>query len=643
MSFVRRYSNMPTTNTLSAIEGVVIVDQAPPTNFAGVSTGVVGMVGEFADMKYAVRVVDGGVSTYTQPVSITIGTDMESKVGGFDSTIGDFGNSDGNGFAAIVGKPWSQLVVAPINLASVEAVRVTRDLPLYTLQGPISPISAAVIPAGTEFRSGTSRVKVGTTVSFSADPALASGTDGVQAASASPTLGFTSAAADFIASKVHVGDALVVGLFGGATSGTYRVVEVTDAHTLKLETADGSVMSWVGATSLPWRIHPAASFDSGVGALSNVAACTLPARPLDVDIDPGDVLTPASPGTVSTSSFWNPISGLKLIAPQGITFIATIQSPNQTQSSSLRALYFNALKSLANDSAPTSDISIVFSARTSPEIAGYLRTHAIEASAVGKGRVAVVAPYLGTSTVDALSAAAATRDERVIFCWPAAKQYISQAVNTPIETGVGTLTTTDGILGARADMFMASILSNLASERNPGQAADPIPTCLSNVKGFEYNLNAGASTSFTMQDYIQFKAAGIAALRQDRTTGWQFQSGVTSSLILGQQNINRRRMADEIQDSLSSLYQNYVKLPLTSLLKARIDSETVAYLSGLQSANNPAAQRIEAFLVDSKSGNTPELNAQGIYVVIVKVRMLGIADTIVIQSEIGPTVNVTAA
>ena len=47
--------------------------------------------------------------------------------------------------------------------------------------------------------------------------------------------------------------------------------------------------------------------------------------------------------------------------------------------------------------------------------------------------------------------------------------------------------------------------------------------------------------------------------------------------------------------------------------------------------------------MDSRSGNTPELNAQGIYVVIVRVRMLATADDIVLQAEVGPTVTVTAA
>ena len=102
-------------------------------------------------------------------------------------------------------------------------------------------------------------------------------------------------------------------------------------------------------------------------------------------------------------------------------------------------------------------------------------------------------------------------------------------------------------------------------------------------------------------------------------------------------------MADEIEDSLAQAYNPLSKQVLTNQLKDAIDAETVAYLEGLRSATNPAAQRISAYSVDSKSGNTPQLLAAGIYVVIVRVQMLATADTIVLQAEIGPNVTITSA
>ena len=63
----------------------------------------------------------------------------------------------------------------------------------------------------------------------------------------------------------------------------------------------------------------------------------------------------------------------------------------------------------------------------------------------------------------------------------------------------------------------------------------------------------------------------------------------------------------------------------------------------LLSANNPAAQRISGYNIDTQSGNTPQLEAAGIFVIIVNVRTLATADFIVIQANIGEGVVVTTS
>ena len=45
--------------------------------------------------------------------------------------------------------------------------------------------------------------------------------------------------------------------------------------------------------------------------------------------------------------------------------------------------------------------------------------------------------------------------------------------------------------------------------------------------------------------------------------------------------------------------------------------------------------------MDDKSGNTPALNAAGIYVVIGRVKTLSTADFIVFQTEVGEGVTIT--
>ena len=649
MSFTRRYQSFPPSQVISQIEGVVIVDLPAPSSIQGVSTGVVGVIGEFADMRYATSVDgSGNVTTKLQPVEVTSAQDLINKVGGWDSTLGEFGGDDGNGFMTVYGKRFSRLILCPVNLASSKAVRMWRELPTNRAADdarPIGVLQAVSIPAGTEFVSGGNRVHLATAVTFAATLQYASGVDGAQVGGAAGvTQLFTSASADFVAAGVQEGDALVLGRIGGTgLPGTYRIVSVDDANTLTLEKQDGSSFTWFTETALPWRIHEASVADTGSSnVLSAAGGYTLPARPLDATISANTSLLPTAATAAGTATAWNPRSGLTMrTGASALTYTAAIQAPNAPQSSSMDALYTAALDAFLADSDPVREIAVVVTSRTSETIRNATKTHVLSASSTGRGRLACIAPPINEvdeATVLGLEYVEANRDERVIFCWPGVKQFIEPAVSTRIKLASGVYSV-DGLLDVRADIFMASVLSNLASERNPGQSTDPVPLCLSPILAFQ----SGNLPGFTMTDYILFKQNGVCAIRFDRTAGKLFQSGVTTSLTSSQKNINRRRMADEIQDSLAGAYANFVKQPLTNGLKSSINSETVAYLAGLKSANNPAAQRIEDFSVDAVSGNTPELAAQGIHVVIVRVKMLATADNIVLQAEVGQSVNITTA
>lgn len=644
MSFIRRFSSFPSTQTISQIEGVVIVDVPPPSPLAGVSTGVVGAVGEFADMTYAVSVDgSGNVTTKPQPFEIGSAQEMVGSFGSFDATIGDFGGDDGNGFAMLDGKRFSRLVICPVNLASSKGVRVWRSLPTNNPSAqPATPILPGTVPAGTEFNLAGDRVKLAKTINFAADLAFVSGTAGQQNANSGTTQAvFQVGTADFTASGVKVGDALVVGTEGGlGAPGTYRIIAV-GTTTVTVEALDGAAFTWAtpAVPDLPWRIHPGRTIDSTPGYLhGQVGGYMLPARPLDASLGSLDTLAP----TVASTGA---LSGLQMgIHPDGLSYNADVQAENAPTTSALEALYTECFEALLEDAAPVREISVLIAARTSAVIRTAMKTHVITASSQGRGRMAVIAPSLDMvsksvalgNTADGVGYA---RDERVIYCWPGVQTSIGAAVNSNLKKADGTLTTT-GVLDVRSDAYMASILSNLAAERNPGQATDPIPLCLGPVLAFQSGL---PGPGFSMADYINFRSYGVAAIRFERGTTRTFQSGITTSLDASRKNINRRRMADEIQDALAQAYEKYNKLPLTTTLKDAIDTETVAYLNSLLSPNNPAAQRIEAYSVDSKSGNTPELNAAGIYVVVVKVRMLGMSDAIVLQAEVGPTVTVTAA
>ena len=59
--FIRRFGFSPGVETITLIEGVIIVDLPPPGAINGVSAGTVGMVGEFPDMTYATAVDVAGL------------------------------------------------------------------------------------------------------------------------------------------------------------------------------------------------------------------------------------------------------------------------------------------------------------------------------------------------------------------------------------------------------------------------------------------------------------------------------------------------------------------------------------------------------------------------------------------------------
>ena len=665
--FIRRYQTFPGVEVITAIEGVVIVDLPPPGNINGVGVGTVAIVGEFADMTFATSVDSVGVvSTNPIPVEVLTGQDMLNKVGGFDSTIGDTGISGGNGFIALRNKKFSRLVLVPINLASPLGVRLARFLPTNkssTNPTPAVPIAAATVAAGREFKSSTNRVRLGARVVFTDTGHYKQGVDGAVTVAGAPaaTQLFTAAGGAFTTAKnggpVQEGDILVVGVIGAAGAqgtnagaglnyGNFRVAaDASSATQLTVEMIDGINFDWAtSGGSLAWRIHPSTDADTGLNhQMSEAAGYTLPARPLDSTIAASITLGPTLSPPVPTASSWDPLSGLLMkTSPTspGLAYDADVQAPNAVSHAKLTALYSTAIDALLTDDLPARDVNIVVAARHNSDIRTKLKSHVLTASTQGVGRVAVVSPELTTLSIDTVvgdsdPGVGANRNERIFYDWPGALTFIPEAVGFNMKGADGKLYA-DGNIDTHFDAWMASILSVLAPERNPGQAAPPIPVILAPVKGVQRGV-----TKLQIGDYTLLRQRGVAALRIDRMVGPIVQSGITSSLISGEKNINRRRMADFLEDSMAQRLVAFSKLPLTPALKDTIVGEMDAFLAGLLSINNPPAQRIAGYIIDDKSGNTPDLEAKGIFVAIAKVRTLATADFIVLQVEAGEGVNVT--
>lgn len=685
MSFIRRYQYFPGVETITQIEGVIIVDSAPPGAVNGISTGVVAVIAEFACMASAVQVDgSGNISTRIQPQEIFGSKDLVDKMGGFDETIGEFGVSMGNGFVAVRNKQYSRLICVPVNLCSARGIRIWRQLPTNKSQtdlNAIIPTPATTVLAGTEFRSGSGRLRLGVHVAFTALDPISTGTGasfGVGSSAATQNFTIGSGTWDTLVRLdgslgARKGDILVAGynsagvITPAAEGGTYRVAADAGAAatTLSVEKLDGSAFSTTSQTNVPWRLHQGSDADSGPVrvpgssspggyAIGDAGGYSVAVRPLttgtgttvDGTWASGTALLPANVPPTATGGSYDALSGLAGKTYNGgtLAFTAAVQGVNAAANASIDAAYSTAIDTLLADKDPQRDVNIVTASRKSSTINTKLKSHVLEANTRGIGRVAVTSPPLSLVALsgagagaDAYPGVGAARDESVFYSWPGCIHYVPEAVNFRLRTADG-LTTVDGILDEPFDGWLASLLSNLAPERNPGQTTAPVPQIFAPVQG----LQRGAP-DLGMPEYTFMRQKGISGLKMDRTSGPIIQSGITTSLISGQKNINRRRFAFFVQDSMAARLVQWGKLPYSNAMRDGALGELVAFCEELLSPDNPPASRISAYSVDDKSGNQPSLTAKGIVVYIVKIQMTPTADFIVLQTEVGEGVRISVA
>lgn len=671
MGFTRRYNFQPTRQQITMVEGVIIVDNPAPGDISGAGTGVAACIGEFSDVTFATKTDgNGGILTSIQPTQVFGHQDAVNKFGPFDPTLGDFAISGGNGYVdALVGKQWTALVLVAINNASSKGARLVRSLP--TNQSPTSPVpavamQAAGVQASFEFKDGAGhRVRVAGSQTFTGDAAYSSGTDASLTGAATALAQSLSSAgitAAIALGLVKIGDILVLGVVGDATygvatimngfHGTYRVKTIPAAGPITIEQLDGSTFAIPTQATIPWRLHAASTADSMAagqntnpgGLIAAAAGFTVPVRPLDATIAAGASCLPTTPVAAPTATSWDPLSDLTLLAlaaSGALTFTAAVQAPNAAASGTFDAAYIAALASLLSDTMPANTVNIVWAARTSAAIRSQGKLHADTVSARGIGRVFISSPELSVFSPNTVGGNAdpgvgANRDERVFYTWPGARMQVAEAINVPIQTALNT-PTSDGVLDVRMDSLLASICSVLAPERNPGQTSPPAAGdggVLSVVLGFQRGIDPNL---MTIDAYTFLRAQGVAALHFDQTLGPEIMSGVTTSLLPGQTDINRRRFQDFIDSSVSSILMPFAKLPASTVMRDSALGEVDNFLADLLSSENPAAQRIQDY--DCALTSTPDMLKAGIFQVSVEVLMIPIANFIVVQSSVGATIS----
>jgi len=175
--FVRRFTSVPTLEVIRELEGLIIVDLAPPAPATGAGTGTVLLVGEFEDGYFATDAAsDGSVEVYGSG-------DYKYKFGGFGytyngvkachpsarRTLGELWN--GNGWLKSYKLKAGRLVISRVD-TSVGSVTFS---PLPTIKsGSIGPwaLTAGMI------LSATTNTGTGTTAAIAATAATVTGTGG---------------------------------------------------------------------------------------------------------------------------------------------------------------------------------------------------------------------------------------------------------------------------------------------------------------------------------------------------------------------------------------------------------------------------------------------------------------------------------
>jgi len=303
------------------------------------------------------------------------------------------------------------------------------------------------------------------------------------------------------------------------------------------------------------------------------------------------------------------------------------------------AAYYAAIQTTLDLNTVAREANFIWAARQSNICRRGVRENAILASERGCfGRMCAIRPPIGTTRAVAKGNAepgiGAYRHDRVMYTFPGVSTYVPAIALKGTAGGAGF--TANGVVNQGADGFAVSVCCRLPSEENPGQ----LTTFMDAVQGLE----SGAEyVGWTIDDYKAFKKKGIMAPRMDDGVAI-FQSGVTSvdpGTYPAKVRVSRRRMADEIQDSLAKISKGYGKRLSSKQRRQQFVLDCKAFMESLLSPNDPTKQRIDSYSIDPKSGNTTTSLAAGAYYVFVKAKTYPSLDAIVLQTEIGENVTIS--
>lgn len=358
-------------------------------------------------------------------------------------------------------------------------------------------------------------------------------------------------------------------------------------------------------------------------------ATTTGGGPFSVKVRPWDDIDTALPAAANT------ITTVVDEMP-GYWAVTNASEVKRLSAAEMDVRYEEAMDRTLDLNSDAADCRIIVSARHTSYINKALKANASAATKAGlDARIAIVSPPPGTSKADALSESHALgvgqmRTDRVVYAFPEVRLTIAEIRAVGAVGGIGFNDT--GVIEQPADSWMAFIRSKIRPEQSAGMNLrnTNVGELQLDSLGAQFEASLGG-VGLVIDDYKQFKAKGIAALRLVRALGYVFQSDVTSVLRAtnkAEAPAYRRFMTDMIIDDsydVAVVFKDEINSPNT---RNAIREQLAKYLGTLV-----RAVRIESFSVALDS--SPAQIDAGLLIYRVKVKLYGIIQAIALRLQVG--------
>jgi len=229
------------------------------------------------------------------------------------------------------------------------------------------------------------------------------------------------------------------------------------------------------------------------------------------------------------------------------------------------------------------------------------------------------------ASADAITYVADYRDDRIIYAWPRVKttNWWSTASDKEVEV--------DG------NAFAAALIANVDPWLSPGGngARQGTTDLLSGITGLE-----DESGSRTTLDLLN--AAGVAPWFVSSRLGAMMRRAVTTTLT-GRTKLHSRRMTDYLVSAIAEAAEEIVERPLDLDLSAQaLGTVTGQFVGSVKSflQREVDAEHIRSFSVDPWTANAQADIDAGQWTVLIRVKLMSMAEEIILKADIGETVQV---